>query len=276
MDFFTTLLNGETLVLFPLIVALLGSIAFGVMGSYVVVQRNSYLAGAISHTVLGGIGIAVFLKEKYQLEWLTTQMGAFSAALLATFIIVLVGANKSHREDSLIGAVWVFGMSAGVVFIAMTPGYNDISSYLFGDILFVTKSDIWLLLILDIIIITAGLLFYNQLLALCFDEEFAKLRGIKNRVYYFLLLLLTSITIVLMVNMVGIVMVIALLTLPAAAASLFSKHMWQMIVGGALLCAFSMITGFVLSYNYDLPTGPVIVLVATLLYFLLATIKRIF
>ena len=275
MNFWETLLSGEMIIIVPLIVGLLGSLAFGVMGSYVVVRRNSYLAGAIAHSVLGGIGAVVFLKHKFGLAWLTPQMGAFAAAFLATFIIVLVGENQKNREDSLIGAIWVFGMSAGVVFIALTPGYNNISAYLFGDILFVTTIDIWLLVLLDAVIIILGYLFYNRLLVVCFDEQFSKLRGIKSRLYYLMLLLLTSVTLVLMVNMVGIVMVIALLTLPAATASLFSKYLWQMFVLSSLLCAVSVVVGFAISYDYELPTGPVIVLIATLLFFLATLIKKI-
>jgi zinc transport system permease protein len=240
----------------------------------VVVRRNSYLAGAIAHSVLGGIGTVVFLNHKFGLEWLTPQMGAFAAAFLATLVIVWVGENKSNREDSLIGAIWVFGMSIGVIFIALTPGYNNISAYLFGDILFVSTVDIWLLVGLDVVIVLMGYLFYNRLLVVCFDESFAKLRGINSRFYYLMLLLLTSVTIVLMVNMVGIVMVIALLTLPAATASLFSKYLWQMFLWSSLICGVSVVTGFAISYDYELPTGPVIVLIATVLFFAATFLKK--
>jgi len=275
MSFMETLLSGEMIIIIPLIVGLLGSLAFGVMGSYVVVRRNSYLAGAISHSVLGGIGAVVFLKHNFDLPWLSPQMGAFAAAFLATFVIVLLGEDQKNREDSLIGAIWVFGMSAGVVFIALTPGYNNISAYLFGDILFVSTVDIWLLIVLDAIIVILGYLFYNRLLVVCFDEEFSKLRGIRSRFYYLMLLLLTSVTIVLMVNMVGIVMVIALLTLPAATASLFTKYLWQMFVCASLVCAISVISGFAISYDYELPTGPVIVLIATVLFFFATLINKL-
>ncbi len=275
MEFFRDLFSGETFLVYPLIAGILGSLAFGVVGTYVVVRRISYIAGAVAHSVLGGIGAALFLKHKYGIEWLNPQLGALFAALLAILLIALAGWTGSQREDSLIGTVWVIGMSAGVLFMAATPGYNDLSGYLFGDILFISKSDLWLLAFMDIAVVVVCWLFYHKMLAVCFDEQFARLRGVNSSFYYFLLLLLTAITVVLMINIVGIVMVIALLTLPAAAASMFSRHLWQMMILSCIFCLISVVCGFSVSYSADMPTGAVIVVVCAVIYLLAVVTKSL-
>lgn len=275
MEFFQDILSGDSYLLNSLIAGILGSLAFGVVGTYVVVRRISYIAGAVAHSVLGGIGASLYFKHKYGIEWLSPQIGALVAALLAITLIAFAGLWGSQREDSLIGTVWVIGMSTGVLFMAATPGYNDISGYLFGDILFISKNDLWLLAFMDIAVLVVCWLFYHKMLAVCFDEEFARLRGISSSFYYFLLLLLTAITVVLMINVVGIVMVIALLTLPASAAGMFSRHLWQMMILASLFCLVSVVAGFSISYSADMPTGAVIVVVCAVIYLVAAILKTI-
>lgn len=251
-----------------LIAGILASISFGIIGSYVVVKRITYIAGAISHCVLGGIGAALYLHHHAGLVWLTPFIGAIFAALLAALIIGLVSIFSKEREDSVIGALWVVGMATGIMLIAKTPGYVDPMSYLFGNILMITNQDLWVITALDFIVIGLGILFYNRMLALCFDEEFARLRGINTRLYYLLLLCLTALTIVLMVRIVGIVMVIALFTLPAATAGHIGGRLWQMMVISTLLSMFCVSGGLAMSYQADLPTGATIVLLAGVLYLL--------
>ena len=251
---------------FALLAGLLASVAFGIMGSYVVVKRISYIAGSISHCVLGGIGIALFLQNNLGIHWFTPMVGAVIAALLAAIIIGLVSLYSREREDSVIGALWVVGMSVGVLFIAKTAGYVDPMSYLFGNILMISKYDLWITLILDIVIVLLSILFHNRLLAVCFDEEFSRLRGVHTRFYYLFLLCLTALTIVMMVRIVGIVMVIALLTLPATVAGHFSKRLWHMMIIASVLCMIIVTAGLAISYPANLPTGAVIVCLAGLVY----------
>ncbi len=253
---------------YALIAGLLSSVAFGIIGSYVVVKRISYIAGAIAHCVLGGIGAAIYLNYHFGLAWCTPMLGAVVAALLAAIIIGLVSIYSSEREDSIIGALWVMGMAGGILLIAKTPGYIDPMSYLFGNILMITRNDILMILGLDIIVAGLGIVFYNQLLGICFDEEFARLRGIPTRGYYIFMLCLTALTIVMMVRIVGIVMVIALITLPAAVAGQFSKRLWQMMLGATLLSMLFISGGLALSYGPDLPSGSTIVMLAGTTYLL--------
>ena len=252
---------------YALLTGLLASVACGVMGTYVVVRRITYIAGGISHCVLGGLGAALYLQKAWGWQRLTPIYGAIAAALLAALIIGWVSLRAKQREDTVIGALWAIGMATGILFISQTPGYNqDIMSYLFGNILMVSADDMKLIAVLDLLVVTMGVLFYNQFLAVCFDEEFARLRGVKVEFFYLLLLCLTALTVVLLVTVVGIVMVIALLSLPVAVAGQFSKNLWQMMTLSALLSAVFTTAGLALSYGPDLPAGATIIILAGAVY----------
>lgn len=251
---------------YALIAGILSSVAFGIVGTYVVVRRISYIAGAIAHSVLGGIGIGLYLQSKTGLIWFTPMLGAVIAALLSAMLIGCVSMYGKQREDTVIGAIWAIGMATGLLFLSKTPGYADPMSYLFGNILLISKNDLFIVAGLDVVVICLGVLFYNKFLAVCFDDEFARLRGINVSFYYLLLLGLTALTVVLMVRVVGIVMVIALLTLPAAIAGLFSRYLWQIMVISSLLCMVFTAAGLGFSYYYDLPAGSNIILIAGAAY----------
>lgn len=254
---------------------ILASVAFGIIGTYVVARRITYIAGAISHCVLAGIGAGLYLEHAVGLTWFGPLTGAIVAAITAAIIIGLVSLHANQREDTAIGALWSIGMAVGLLFIAKTPGYVEPMSYLFGNILLISESDLWLVLALDALVAGTALLFYHQLLAVCFDEEYARLRGIRTDLFYLLLLCLTALTVVLLVRVVGIVMVIALLTLPAAVAGSFARNLSQMMVL-ATLCSMAFISsGLAVSYNHDLPSGPTIIVLAGLTYLLVLAGKRI-
>ena len=252
---------------YAVITGLLASVACGVVGSYVVTRRISYVAGAISHFVLGGMGAARYLNVVHGWSFLQPLHGAMISALMAAVIIGLVSLKAREREDTAIGALWAIGMAAGILFISQTPGYNqDLMSYLFGNILMVSIGDIYLIAALDALVILIGLLFYNQLLAVCFDEEFARLRGVNVELFYLLLLCLTALTVVILVNVVGTVMVIALITLPAAVAGHFTNTLWRMMLLATVLSMAFTIIGLGVSYGPNLPAGATIIIVAGIIY----------
>lgn len=253
---------------YALLTGLLASISFGIIGTFVVVRRISYIAGAISHCVLGGIGAGLYLQNVAGISWFTPVHGAIIVALLAAFILTEVSMHAKEREDSIIGALWAGGMAIGLLFIARTPGYFDPMSYLFGNILLITKNDLFFVIALDTLTLVIVGVFYNKFLALCFDEEYARLRGIRTHWLYLLLLCLTALTIVLLVRIVGIIMVIALLTLPAAIAGNFARCIWQMMLIATLICAVFIVAGLGISYSLDLPSGSIIILIATAAYLL--------
>ncbi len=252
---------------YALMTGLLASIACGVIGSYVVTRRISYVAGAISHFVLGGMGAARYLNVVHGWSFISPLEGAAVSALLAAVIIGLVSLKAKEREDTVIGALWAVGMAVGILFISQTPGYNqDLMSYLFGNILMVAPEDIYIITALDAVVLLFGLLFYNQLLAVCFDEEFARLRGINVELFYLLLLCLTALTVVILVNVVGIILVIALITLPAAVAGHFTHTLWRMMIVATIFSAFFTIVGLAVSYGPNLPAGATIIVVAGITY----------
>jgi len=190
-------------------------------------------------------------------------------------IIGWVSLRAREREDTVIGAIWATGMAAGLLLLAKTPGYLDPMSYLFGNILMVSRGDLWSVVGLDVLVVALSGFFYNQFLAVCFDEEFARLRGVRVEAFYLLLLLLTALTVVLMVRVVGIVMVIALLTLPAAVAEHFSRRIWHMVALAIVFCALFVTLGLGISYVHNLPSGPTIILVAALAYLVVLLGKRL-
>lgn len=246
-----------------LLAGLLVSLACGVVGSFVVARRITYLAGAIAHFVLGGMGVVKYVSVTRGWDWLHPLHGAVVSALLAAVIIGLVGIRARQREDTVIGALWAIGMAVGILFISRTPGYNeDLMSYLFGDILMISPRELLLVGFLDALVIAASALFYSRLLALCFDEEFARLRNVRVEAYYMLLLGLTALTVVLLVTVVGVVLTIALLTLPAATAGQFTGTLRRMMAAAVVLCALVTTGGLAASWSPGLPAGATIVVLA--------------
>ncbi|HHT49839.1 MAG TPA: metal ABC transporter permease [Firmicutes bacterium] len=238
----------------------LSSLACGVTGVYVVVKRITFISGGIAHAVLGGIGVAYYLGKD-------PLSGAVIAALLSAFLLGMINLTARQHEDTIIGALWAVGMATGIIFITLTPGYSvDLMSFLFGNILMVTAPVLWVLFSLDLIILLLVVVFYRQFLLVCYDEEYARLRGLPVRFLYILLLALIALTVVVLIKVVGLIMVIALLTLPAAVASLFTYDLSRMMVSATGLGLIFIWVGLVISYNLNLPSGATIVIIAGLCY----------
>ncbi len=251
-----------------LIAGLLASIGCGVVGVFVVVKRIAFLAGGIAHSVLGGMGAALY----YGFDPLA---GALLAALLSAIIIGWVHLSWRAREDTLIGALWSIGMAVGILFIARTPGYTtDLMSYLFGNILLVPQQELWFMLGMDALLLLIVALFYRQFLAVSFDEEFARLRGVPVTFFYLLLLCLVAVTVVLLIQVVGLILVIALLTLPAAIAGHYVHSLGRMMLLATLMGGLFTSGGLALSYSPDLPVGPTIILLAGFVYLMSALLGR--
>ena len=259
-----------------LLTGVLASVACGVMGSFVVVKRISYVAGGIAHCVLGGIGAALYLQRAHGWDALDPIYGALVAALLAAVVIGLVSLKARQRVDTVIGAVWAIGMATGILFLSRTPGYGeDLMSYLFGNILMVTGRDLWLMVALDAAVVAAALLFFKQFQSICFDEEFSRVRGLNVSLYFVFLLVLTALTIVLLVTVVGIVMVIALLTIPAAVAGHFTNRLAHMMAAAVVVSIVFTTGGLAVSYGPNLPAGATIIVLAGATYLLVAVIAGV-
>lgn len=276
MDGFAAALAEHAFLRNALATGLLVSVACGAVGTYVVVRRMTYIAGGIAHCVLGGIGAAVYLERVHGWTALDPIHGAVVAALLAAFTIGAVSMRARERVDTAIGAVWAIGMATGVLFLAKTPGYaQDLMSYLFGNILLVSARDIQIIAAMDALVLGVVLAFHNQFLAISFDDDYARARGLNVDFYHLLLLVLTALTVVLLVTVVGVVLVIALLTIPAAIAGRFSGRLPQMMALAMVASAVLTTGGLALSYNIDAPAGATIVLLAGAAYLLSVLVARL-
>lgn len=265
MEFFSALIE-QTFLQNAMIAGILASIACGLIGTYVVVMRISYLAGGIAHSVMGGMGLAYYLGG-------SPFIGALIAAVVSALIIGWVKLYWQEREDTLIGALWASGMAIGVLFISQTPGYQvDLMSYLFGNILLVAKGDLWLMAGMDAVIITTIVLLYRPFQAVAFDAQFARLRGLPVNFLYLLLLCIVALTVVLMIQVVGLILVIALLTLPAAIAGHYTKTLGSMMALASLLGLAFTSGGLAISYQPDLPAGACIILLAAATFIISAIV----
>ncbi len=256
-----------------LFAGILSSVLFGVLGSIVTVKRIAGLAGAISHAVLGGIGMALFLATTGVIPGLPPIVGAIVFALIAAVIIGLVSLKAKQREDTVINAIWAIGMSIGVLFLAKTPGYTDPASYLFGNILLISGKDLALLAVLDLVVLLLVWRFYPQLEASAFDDEFAKVRGVRTDVVFLILLGVTAVAVVLLQTFVGIVMVIAMLTLPAGTAGYFARNLAGMMIFAWLFSTLFSVGGLALGWTFDLPVGAMVVVLAGGVFLVFAAFK---
>jgi zinc transport system permease protein len=269
MSLFWEHLLKHTFLQYAILGGLLASVACGVVGTFVVVRRTTYVAGAIAHSVLAGMGAARYLQRVHGVEWMTPLFGATVAAVVAALIIAAVTASGRQREDTVLSAIWAIGMAVGISFITATPGYyEDLMSYLFGNILMVGVSDLWHMAVLDAVIVALMLLFYDKFLVISFQPELARLRGIRVEAYHTLLLVLISLTVVQLTQVAGLVMVIALLTLPAATALHFARRLWNAMIVACALCFLFTVGGIALSYGPELPAGATVIQVAGATYLL--------
>lgn len=252
-----------------LIAGLLAGLGCGVIGTYVVVKRISSLAGGIAHAVLGGMGVAYYFH-------ISVTIGALIAALISALLLGWIRLRKQQNEDILVGALWSTGMAIGILFISQTAGYNaDLMSYLFGNILMVRTEDLYWMIALDILLISIIGIFYKQFLAITFDEEFARLRGISVDAFYLALLCMVALTVVLLMQVVGLILVIALLTLPAAIAILYVNNILKIMILASILGMLFSGSGLIIAYQPDFPVGATIILTAAITY-LFAIITKSF
>lgn len=252
-----------------IIAGLLVSIASGIIGSLIVVNRMVFLAGGIAHTSYGGIGIAIYFGLPI---FLGASIFSVSAALLMAYLTL----NQRDRIDIFIGLIWAVGMAIGIILVDLTPGYNvDLMSYLFGSILAVSLDDIYYMGILLVVIIAIVTFFYRDILAVSYDSEYATLRGINVKLFYTLILVLSALTVVIAIKVVGLILVIALLTIPIYIAEKLSNSLYGMMFVSGLLSSFFTITGLMLSYNFDLTSGATIIVVSAISLFLFLIYKKI-
>jgi zinc transport system permease protein len=253
-----------------LLAGLLASVICGIMGTLVVVNRIVFLSGGIAHAAYGGIGLAFYMGWPY-------LAGTLGFSLSAAMVMATVTLKAKHRADTIIGVIWALGMAVGIILIDLKSGYNvDLMSYLFGSILTVPDRDLWIMVGMGLLILVMVMVYYKDLLALSYDEEFARIRGVPVTALYFMLIGMLAVTVVMVIQVVGLILVIALLTIPPFIMEGYARSMLVMMVGSSLLGALFTVTGLWMSYSFDLTSGASIILVAGIFFFLNLLIQRLF
>ncbi len=252
-----------------LMAGVLVSIACGIIGVYIVINRIVFISGGIAHAAYGGIGLGYFLG-------INPVWGAIVFSLAAALGMGVVQRKTRQRADTIIGVMWAIGMAIGIILVDLTRGYVvDLMSYLFGSILTVPISDLVIMAVLDVVIIVLVAVFYKELLAISFDETFATVENVPVDAIYIILLCLVALTVVMLMRVVGLIMVIALLTMPAAISGNFVKDMKRMMFLASILGVIFTTIGLWLSYWLNLTSGATIILVSGAAYLLSLAVARL-
>lgn len=243
------------------------SISCGIIGSYIVARRIVFISGGITHASFGGIGLAF-------LFGFNPLLGAVLFAVMSAMGIQFFTKVAEIREDSSIAIWWSLGMALGIIFVFLTPGYTpNLMSYLFGNILTVTSSELWWMFMLNVVIVLFFTLFLRQILYIAFDEEFARTAGLPVDLYNYLIMTLIALTVVLNIRVVGIILILSLLTIPQASANLFTKDFKKLIVLSSMFAFIGTMIGLFISYFLDIPSGAAIIFTLVLMFGLLRVVK---
>ena len=274
-SFFYAPFFSNPFLLMALLALLAASFSSGIVGTYVVVKRMVFVTGSIAHSILGGMGLFLFLSRTLNWPFLTPLYGALFSGILTALVISWVSTKYKERLDTLIGSIWAFGMSAGIIFVSITPGYTtELLHFLFGDILWTTPQDVIVLLVLGAIITLITYLFYHKFMCIIFDEELAKLQGLNVKGLNTLLMILIALTIVILVKIVGAILLIALLSLPAAIANTYTSKLSTMMIVTICLNIVIGFVGLYLAFILNFPPGATITLVAAIAYFTHLVFKK--
>ncbi|MDD3045368.1 MAG: metal ABC transporter permease [Candidatus Delongbacteria bacterium] len=243
-----------------LLTAFMTSILCGLIGSYIVSRRIVFIGGGITHTSFGGIGLGYYLG-------VNPVITAAIFGVLSAIGIKAASDKADIREDSAIGIFWALGMALGIIFIYLTPGYApDLMTYLFGNILMVSMTDIYIITGLGIVASAVFYFLFNEIHSIAFDEEFAKTQGIRVNLINYTLISLVALTIVFNIKVVGIILVMSLLTIPQTAASVITKNFKTMIFLSIIIAVISSFAGLVISYYFNIPSGASIIFSSVIIF----------
>lgn len=257
-------ITNALLAIFPL------SIMCGILGSLIIINRLSYVAGGLTHSAYGGIGIGVYFG-------LPILVSAMSFSLAIAFLMAYLIKHHKHASDNFIGAIWAFGMALGIILLQASNGYQaDMIGYLFGNILVLSATNLWLIFGLALMILGITIIFFPQIQALSYDEDFAKTRGIHCTKIFYLIILMIASCVVISMQAVGLILIIALLSIPTFIAQSLSKTLKGMIILSSLLNLVFCFLGLLISFAFNLSSGASIVLVSVFGFVLYLISKKIF
>lgn len=233
----------------------------GVIGSFIVLRGMALMGDAISHAVLPGVAISYMLSINY-------FYGAVLTGVLTAFGIGAISQNSRIKSDSAIGIVFSAFFALGIILITKAKSATDLTQILFGNVLSVRDSDMWITLVIGAVVIGTVVLFFKELLISSFDETMAAAYGLNTRfIHYAIMFLLTLVTVA-SLQTVGVILVVSMLITPASAAYLLTNRLSWMVVLASFFGAFSAVAGLYFSFLYNMPSGPVIALATTSIFIL--------
>lgn len=245
------------------------SVVSGIVGTYIVSRRMLFITGGITHTSFGGLGLGTYFG-------ISPTLTALMFALASAFGIEALSRNRQVREDSAIAVFWTLGMALGIIFIYMTPGYNaGLSGFLFGDILTVSKTDLWIYAIYLFVLVIISLLFKKEVLYTAFDRDFAMMRGVKVRLIEYLAIIIISVAIILTVKLIGIMLLLSFLSLPQMSVEIYKREYNKIMIYSILISLIGGMAGLILSTFINIPTGAAIVFILALIYIMARGVKSI-
>ena len=251
------------------IAGVLASVLCGVIGTFVVVKKLAFISDGISHAAFGGMGVCFFLG-------IDPLLGAVPVALLCALTLGAVDRQTIRSYDALIGVLWAVGMAVGIVFLYKTPGFApNLMTYLFGNILLVSRRDVLIILALTAFVLLTVFVFFKGIVAVAFDEVFAQVRGVQVRLVMSLLLGMIALSVVILIQVVGIILVVALLTIPSVVSLMLWKDLRSVLLGSVLIGVSITLGGLYLSFAFDLPSGPAIILLGAVLLVAVYGVKRL-
>jgi len=260
--------------------ALLAGIIIGVIcpaiGVFLVVRRLSLMADALSHITLSGIAAGLLLQKNVPLLQGINPMYVGMIFSVAGSLLV-EQLRKAYRfyQELAIPIILSAGIGLGVVLISIANGFNvDLFSYLFGSVIAVNRTDLWTIIVVGMIVLVATILLYKELFALSFDEEYARISGIKRKWVNFTFTILVALTIAISMRIVGILLVSALITLPVAAALQLSNSFKQTIWLSICFAELSVLGGLTLAFYLNWASGGTIVLFSVLLLVIVLIVKK--
>jgi zinc transport system permease protein len=250
--------------------AIFASISCGIVGSYIVARRIVFISGGITHASFGGIGLAFLLG-------FNPLVGAVIFAVGAALGIQFFTKVAKVREDSSIAIFWSLGMALGIIFVFMTPGYTpNLMSYLFGNILTVTISELIWMFVLNVVIIFFFSFFFRKILYIAFDEEFARASGLPVALFNYITITLIALTVVLNIRVVGIILILSLLTIPQATANLFTNNFKNLLILSSVIAFLGTMAGLFISYFMDIPSGATIIFTLVVIFGITRLYKHFF
>ena len=249
--------------------ALLMSVACGIIGTYIVSRRMVFISGGITHASFGGVGLGYFLG-------IPPLAGAAICAVFAALITENLTRRKILRNDSIIAIMWSLGMALGIIFVYLTPGYApNLMSFLFGSIITVNSTDLWLMFTLSLVVTIFFRILYKPILYISFDEQFARTRGIPVMLLNYILIILVALTIVLSIRIAGIILVLSVLTIPQNIANLFTNRFGSIMIASVIIGFTGSFMGLLISYYLDIPSGATIIFTLVVLYLAARVVKVI-